>query len=107
MAELKARVRELEAEAAETERQNEALTEALCNQEFHVLDGYVVTVWPVGDGSYVASCPTLHVSVQEASKEEALHAVTQAAAAARNGRAHFGRPMPPRDLDQPCLDWPQ
>ena len=102
---LAARVAELEAENARLEAALESAEDGLATQEFRVLAGYIVTVWPVGDGTYVASCPTLHASVQEASKQRALQSLREAASVARAAYEDAGRPLPPRDVDAPWLDW--
>ncbi len=92
--------REIEALELEVER----LEDQLADQEFHLLDGYVVAISPVGDGTYIASCPTLHASVQEAGIEATLAGLREAVSVARSAHAAAGRPLPPKDVVARCLD---
>lgn len=96
-------VMELRAQIAALTEQVEQLEDALAGQEFYIVGGYIVTVWPVGDGTYIASCPTLHASVQEASRDEAIESVREAMGAVEKGFAQSGRPMPPTDVENRCL----
>jgi len=91
---------EVEALEAEVER----LEDQLANQEFHLLDGYVVAVAPVGDGTYIASCPTLHASVQEEGVQATLASLKDAVEVVRGAHEASGRPLPPKDVVARCLD---
>lgn len=72
---------EAEPTIAELQAEIERLEDALVSQELHVIDGFLVVTYPA-DGGYLATCPTLHASVQEATQEEALAAVREAMALA-------------------------
>ena len=65
--------RRLEEMAKEIER----LQDALVSQEVHIVDGFLVITYPA-DGDILATCPSLHATVQEATQEEALAAVRDA-----------------------------
>lgn len=88
----------------ELEQEIQRLEDALCNQELYVINGYVVTVWPVGDGSYVGSCPTLHACAQASTLDEAIADLRDAMATAIEGRKRAGSPAPPKDVTNRCLD---
>ena len=88
---------------AELEEEVEKLEDALCSQEFRLIWGYIVAVWPVGDGTYLATCPTLYASVQEDSQEAALASVREAMTVVREVSAEHGWPLPPRDVDSQWL----
>ncbi len=92
---------------AELEREIEALEEAVCDLEVYLLDGYFVTLYHDPVGQYVASCPTLHTDVAEATAEEALAAVKLAVVEVQEAEAEAGLPIPPRDVETRCLDCPQ
>ena len=94
---LEARVEDLEAEI-------EGLEDALAGQEFYIIRGYIVAVRPVGDGTFIARCPTLHASVQERSSAEAIESLREAMQVAIAGRREAGSPIPPKDTDARCLD---
>jgi len=65
--------RRLEEMAKEIER----LQDALVSQEVHIVDGFLVITYPA-DGDILATCPSLHATVQEGTQEEALVAVRDA-----------------------------
>jgi predicted RNase H-like HicB family nuclease len=92
--------REVETLEAEVER----LGDQLANQEFHLLDGYVVAVTPIGDGTYIASCPTLHASVQEEGLEATLTSLRDAIEVVKGAHEASGKPLPPKDVVARCLD---
>jgi predicted RNase H-like HicB family nuclease len=89
----------LRAENAELEREVERLENALLDLQVSVLQGYAVALWPAGDGSFLATCPRLHASVQEDSKEEALRSLGEAMEVVKDGMAYFGDPVPPPDVE--------
>jgi hypothetical protein len=93
-----------EADIEALEAEIERLEDQLAYQEFHLLDGYVVVISPVGDGSYIASCPTLHASVQENGKEESIASLREAVSVAKSAHQHSGTPLPPKDVLARCLD---
>jgi len=93
----------LRARVAELEAQVESLEEALGRQEPYVLDGYVVSVWPMPDGEYLATCPTMHASVQEGSRAAALAGLREAVSAVAEAFAKRGRLLPPKDVTHRCL----
>ena len=95
---------DLRREAETLEAEVEWLEDQLAGQELYVLDGYVVAVSPVGDGAYIASCPTLHASVQEDGLEATLVSLREAVAVARDAHEASGRPLPPKDVVARCLD---
>lgn len=86
-------------EIDELEQETERLENALLELELSVLQGYAVALWPVGDGTFLATCPRLHASVQEDSKEKALRSLTEAIKVVKDGMAHFGDPLPPPDIE--------
>jgi hypothetical protein len=95
---------QLRAEVRELAREVERLEDQLANQEFYLLDGYVVSVTPVGDGTCIAGCPTLHASVQEGSPEEAFASLREAVAVVKRAHDLAGQPLPPKDVVARCLD---
>ena len=62
---------------ADAESEIERLQDALVSQEVHIVDGFLVITYPA-DGDILATCPSLHATVQEATQEEALAAVRDA-----------------------------
>jgi hypothetical protein len=90
-------------ENAELETEVERLQDALCNQEFYLVEGYIAAVWPVGDGSFIAKCPTLHAVVQEASSAAAVASLREAMDVVRVGHKGLGRPLPEEDVVTRCL----
>jgi len=40
------------------EAEIERLEDQIAEQEFYLLGGYIVSVTPLGDGTFIASCPT-------------------------------------------------
>jgi predicted RNase H-like HicB family nuclease len=99
MARLRVQVEELRRDTRERDQEIEQLERTLFTQEFHVIDGYVVAVWPDDDGTFMATCPKLGATAQEDSKEEALRIVGEAMDVAREGMAYFGDLLPPRDFE--------
>jgi hypothetical protein len=91
-----AEIARLQAENAELEREVERLEHALHGIEVHVMQGYAVAVYPIDDG-FLGTCPKLHASVHEATREETLRSLGEAMEVAREGHAYFGNPLPPRD----------
>jgi predicted RNase H-like HicB family nuclease len=77
---------------------------ALCRQELYILEGYLVAVWPAGDGTFIARCPTLHAVADGDSSEAAIASLREAICAVRDGHASLGRPLPPKDVEARCLD---
>jgi predicted RNase H-like HicB family nuclease len=104
LADTEARIARLQADIEALEADVERLEAQLVNQEFYLLDGYVAVVCPVGDGTFIASCPTLHASVQEGSPEAALASLREAVLVAKEGHRQSGRALPPRDVVARCLD---
>jgi len=100
-----ARIAESESEKRSLEAALERAEHALAAQQFSILAGYVVTVWPVGDGTHIASCPTLHASVQEDNVDGALESLREAACVVREAHERSGRPLPAKDVDARWLDW--
>ena len=94
---LRAQLADREREVKELEEEIEKLEVILFTQEFVLIDGYVVAVWPEDDGTFLASCNKLHATVQEATREEALRSVREAMEVVREGMATVGRGLPPRD----------
>jgi len=99
-----ASVARLQAEVRALEREVERLEDQLANEEFYVLDGYVVALSPVGDGTLIASCPTLHASVQEPGRDAALASLREAVDVAKSAHELAGRPLPPKDVLARYLD---
>ncbi|MBM3498585.1 MAG: hypothetical protein FJX74_07915 [Armatimonadetes bacterium] len=96
-ADLRQQVGALEAEV-------ERLEDELADQEVYLLDGYVAIVTPVGDHSYIASCPTLHASVQEDGLDATLVSLREAVAVVKDAHEASGRSLPPQDVVARCLD---
>ena len=82
----------------------ERAEDALCRQELCVLEGYLVAVWPAGDGTFIARCPTLHAVADGDSTEAAIASLKEAITAVRDGHASVDRPPPPKDVEARCLD---
>ena len=95
---------ELRRDNAALEAEVERLEDQIAQQEFYLLDGYVVAFSPVGDGTYIATCPTLHASVQEDSVDATLASLREAVATAKSAHELAGRPLPPKDVLAGCLD---
>lgn len=91
-------VRRLVAELSELRAEVARLDHALYNQQFYLINGYIVHVWPVGDGTYIASCPRLHASVQEASIDEAIRSVCEAMECVKEGFASLGQELPAEEV---------
>lgn len=87
------------AEAEELEREVEQLHEALGAQTSFILQGYIITIRPVGDGTFIVRCPTLHAAAQEGSTERAIESLREAMEVSIAGRRQTGTPIPPEDLE--------
>ena len=94
---LAAQVTTLQEQVAALEAEVERLQDALLEQEFHVIDGYVVAIWPAEGGTYVATCPRLHASDQASTAAEAVAKVRDAMGLAKTVLANRSRALPPRD----------
>jgi hypothetical protein len=103
-ADLRHEVERLRVARARLEADLGQAEDALCRQELYTLEGYLVTVWPVGDGSFIARCPTLHAVADGDSAEAAIGSLREAVAAVRDGHEHLGRALPPKDVVARCLD---
>ena len=82
----------------------EALEEALCNQELALVRGYIVTIYPGRNGRIIASCPTLHASVEALDRAEAVRRLGDAMSAVEGTFSANGIDLPPKDTDAKCLD---
>jgi len=100
---LQAEAARLRAENATLEAEVERLEGQLAQQELYLLEGYVVGVLPVGDGTFIATCPTLHASVQEPSPERAVAGLREAVAVVRQAHDRLGRELPEKDVVGRCL----
>jgi len=100
---LQAEAARLRAENAALEAEVERLEGQLAQQELYLLDGYVVAVLPVGGGTFIATCPTLHASVQEPSRARAVAGLREAMAVAKQAHDRLGRELPERDVVGRCL----
>lgn len=97
VADLLATIGELEAEL-------EALRVSAAKEEIYVVDGYFIAVRPGTDVPLVGRCPTLHALGQGSTFDEVVADLREAVKVALEGRAYFGRPIPPKDLDAKGLD---
>jgi predicted RNase H-like HicB family nuclease len=88
----------------ELEAENEALWKALTETQLYVLDGYFVSISPGVDVPLVGHCPTLHAQAQGNTFDEVVADLRDAMQVALDGRAHFGSPIPPKDIEAKCLD---
>jgi hypothetical protein len=89
---------------AELERELELLEDAIAEQELYLLGGYAVAVLHDPIGQFVATCPTLHVTVAEATSEAALVALREAVAEMMGAFAENGLTIPEKDVEARCLD---
>ena len=87
----------LRAENEELEREVERLENALLGLELCVIQGYAVALYPI-DGGFIGTCPKLHASVHEATKEETLRSVEEAMEVVKDGMAYFGDELPSPDV---------
>jgi hypothetical protein len=98
-----ARLVQLRAENEALSAEVERLENQVVGHESYVLDGYIVAVYPVGDGTHIATCPTLHASVQEPSPSQALQSLREAVSVVKAAHERSGRSLPPRDVVARCL----
>ena len=93
----KAELARLQAENAELEREVERLENALLRVELYIIRGYAVAVYPIDDG-FLATCPKLHASDHEATREGVLLSVEDAMDCVLYGMATIGEEPPPPDV---------
>ena len=103
-ADLQHEVERLRVTKARLEVDLDRAEDALCRQELYVLEGYLVTVWPASDDTFIARCPTLHAVADGDSTEAAIASLKEAITAVRDGHASLDRPLPPKDVEARCLD---
>lgn len=101
---LRSRVRELEEEVAHLEGEVDVLDDAICNQVLHLLGGYIITVYPTSGGTFIASCPTLHASVEGATSKSAIGNLREAMSLVQHTFTANGIAIPEKDIEGKCLD---
>jgi hypothetical protein len=97
MAALEARVAELEREVAALGGEVDKRDDALFSQAFQIVEGYIVTVWPTGDGTYIARCPTLNTSDESEDPHRAVASVKDGVRLVLETLDDLGEPRPPKD----------
>jgi predicted RNase H-like HicB family nuclease len=79
--------------------QERRLQETLAGLEIVCIGGYLVKVWPdLASGHWVAHCPTVRCVVQEATRDEAVSAITESIAEMLDVLATMGAGRPLTDV---------
>ena len=86
-------------QVAELEEEVEVILTSFANQEFRILDGYIVCVRPGIDVPFVAECPKLRAVAQGDTLEETLADLREAMNLFMECRQDHGKPIPPKDVE--------
>jgi len=96
-------VQSLKREVARLEAEVEALEDALAGLQLSVRKGYVCVAYQTRDGEYIATCPTVHASVQAATVEGAWEELAEAMEGMLEVLERY-QETPPKDTEALCRD---
>ena len=100
---LRAEVSRLRAEVEALEADMEALEDALVGLEFCLRKGYICVAYQTREEGYIATCPSVHASVQTATLEEAWAELAEAMDGMLEVLDRYGE-TPPKDTEALCRD---